>query len=239
MQKISELSMPEIPKIILPHGGYRNLIVYKKSDIIYQGTVVFCRRFLPPYGDRTVDQMTQAARSCKQNIAEGSVASGTSKETEIKLTNVARASLDELREDYLDFIKKNNAMVWEASDNRQIVARNCARTYEDWEWWKGIFESRNAVTIANLMIIMIDQSRFLLDRLIAFQEDDFKLHGGIRERMHASRTAVRAEEWDKGLYSCLDMANNASELARKAAELKQLIDTTARNIARRKGWCGP
>ena len=239
MQKISELSMPEIPKIVLPHGGYRNLIVYKKSDIIYQGTVVFCRRFLPPYGDRTVDQMTQAARSCKQNIAEGSAASGTSKETEIKLTNVARASLDELREDYLDFIKKNNASVWELSDNRQIVARDCARTYEDWGWWKGIFESRDAVTISNLMIIMIDQSRFLLDRLVAFQEKDFKLHGGVRERMHASRTAVRAEEWDKGLYSCLDMANNASELARKVAELKQQIDTTARNIARRKGWCGP
>ena len=128
------------------------------------------------------------------------------------MTNVARASLDELREDYLDFIKKNNASVWELSDNRQIVARDCARTYEVWEWWKGIFESRDAVTIANLMIIMIDQSRFLLDRLIAFQEKDFKLHGGVRERMHASRTAVRAGEWDKGLYSCLDMANNASEL---------------------------
>ena len=231
--------MSEIPKIVLPHGGYRNLIVYKKSDIIYQGTVVFCRRFFPMYGDRTVDQMTQAARSCKQNIAEGSAASGTSKETELKLTNVARASLDELREDYLDFIKKNNASVWELSDNRQIVARDCARTHEEWEWWKGIFESRDAVTLANLMIIMINQSHFLLDKLIAFQENDFKLHGGVRERMHASRTAVRAEEWDKGLYSCLYMASNASELARKVVELKQQIDTTARNIAKRKGWCGP
>ena len=231
--------MPEIPKIVLPHGGYRNLIVYKKSDIIYQGTVVFCRRFLPPYGDRTVDQMTQAARSCKQNIAEGSAASGTSKETELKLTNVARASLDELREDYLDFIKRNNASVWELSDKRQIVARNCARTHEEWEWWKGIFESRDAVTFANLIIIMVNQSHYLLDKLIAFQENDFKLHGGVRERMYASRTAVRAEEWARGLFSYLDMANNASELARKVAELKQLIDTTARNIAQRKGWCGP
>ena len=71
--------MADIPKIVLPHGGYRKLIVYRKSDVIYQGTVVFCRRFLPAHGDRTVDQMTQAARSCKQNIAEGSAASGTSK----------------------------------------------------------------------------------------------------------------------------------------------------------------
>ena len=88
--------MADIPKIVLPHGGYKKLIVYRKSEVIYQGTVVFCRRFLSAHGDRTVDQMVQAARSCKQNIAEGSAASGTSKETEIKLTNVARATLDEL-----------------------------------------------------------------------------------------------------------------------------------------------
>lgn len=97
--------MAEIPKIVLPHGGYKKLIVYRKSDIVYEGTVRFCRRFLPAHGDRTVDQMVQAARSCKQNIAEGSSASGTSKETEIKLTNVARATLDELMEDYLDYLK--------------------------------------------------------------------------------------------------------------------------------------
>ena len=97
--------MAEVPKIVLPHGGYRKLIVYRKSEAIYQGTVAFCRRFLPAHGDRTVDQMTQAARSCKQNIAEGSAASGTSKETELKLTNVARATLDELLEDYLDYLK--------------------------------------------------------------------------------------------------------------------------------------
>jgi len=93
--------MAEIPKIVLPHGGYKKLIVYRKSDVVYEGTVVFCRRFLPTRGDRTVDQMTQAARSCKQNIAEGSSASGTSKETELKLTNVARATLDELMEEVI------------------------------------------------------------------------------------------------------------------------------------------
>ncbi len=73
--------MAEVPKIVLPHGGYRNLIVYRKSDVIYQGTVVFCRRFLPSHGDRTVDQMTQAARSCMQNIAEGSAAEGNRDKT--------------------------------------------------------------------------------------------------------------------------------------------------------------
>ena len=85
--------MGEVPKIVLPHGGYKSLVVYKKSEVIFQGTVLFCRRFLPARGDRTVDQMIQAARSCKQNIAEGSAASGTSKETELKLTQCLRCAI--------------------------------------------------------------------------------------------------------------------------------------------------
>lgn len=116
--------MAEIPKIVLPHGGYKNLIVYQKSDLVYEGTLLFCQRFLPQFGDRTIDQMTQAARSCKQNIAEGSAASGTSKETEIKLTNVARATLDELIEDYLDWLKSHEAEIWPSTDSRQIAARD-------------------------------------------------------------------------------------------------------------------
>ena len=116
--------MAEIPKIVLPHGDYKKLIVYHKSDVVYEGTVLFCRRFLPPYGDRTVDQMTQAARSCKQNIAEGSSASGPSKETEIKLTNVARAALDELMEDYLDYLKSHQLQEWprEQEDAGRVIS---------------------------------------------------------------------------------------------------------------------
>ena len=125
----------EVPQIVLPHGGYKKLLVYRKSDIIYQGTVAFCRRFLPPRGDRTVDQMTQAARSCKQNIAEGSAASGTSKETEIKLTNVARATLDELIEDYLDWLKTHSAIEWPMDDRRRIAARDYAKEHPDWDAW--------------------------------------------------------------------------------------------------------
>jgi four helix bundle protein len=92
---------------IPPHGGYRDLLSFRKARIIYDGTKLFCRRFLDKR-DRTVDQMVQAARSGKQNILEGSKASGTSKETEIKLLGVARASLEELLEDYEDFLRTNN-----------------------------------------------------------------------------------------------------------------------------------
>ena len=160
--------------ILLPHSGYRRLIVYKKSDVIYQGTVLFCRRFLPPYGDRTVDQMTQAARSCKQNIAEGSAAAATSLETQLKLTNVARASLDELLEDYLDYLKAHNASEWTMASKQKIAARAFAKTHPDWDDWKSIFKTRSAETCCNLMLLLIQQTRYLLNHLLAWQEEDFK-----------------------------------------------------------------
>ena len=228
--------MPEIPKIVLPHGGYRNLIVYKKSDVIYQGTFAFCRRFLPTHGDRTVDQMTQAARSCKQNIAEGSAASGTSKETEIKLTNVARATLDELIEDHNDWLKSHSAVVWPATDEKAIAARDFAIKNAEWETWKPLFENRPPETLANLMLTLCHQTRYLLDKMIARQEEEFKKFGGVRERMHAARTAARAEEWDKGIYSRLDGAKTAAELEARAAEINAAVARAMGNIKRRKGW---
>ena len=228
--------MAEIPKIVLPHGGYRNLIVYKKSDVIYEGTVMFCRRFLPSHGDRTVDQMTQAARSCKQNIAEGSAASGTSKETEIKLTNVARATLDELIEDYLDWLKSHNAAVWPATDEKAKAARDFAIKNSDWEAWRPIFETRPSDTLANLMLTLCHQTRYMLDKMIVRQEEDFKKFGGVRERMHAARTAARAEEWDKGIYSRLADSKTVEELEARVAEIRDRVSRAAWSVKRKKGW---
>lgn len=228
--------MSEAPKIVLSHGGFRNLIVYDKSDVVYEGTVLFCRRFLPPHGDRTVDQMVQAARSCKQNIAEGSSASGTSKETEIKLTNVARATLDELEEDYLDYLKSHGMELWAADDRRKASAREFSASHNRWNEWKPILETRPDDTVCNLMIVVINQTKYLLGKLIASQEEDFKKHGGVRERMHAARTAARGEDWDKVIYSRLDAAANAEELAGRIAEIKRQIDRAAWGIRKRKGW---
>jgi len=228
--------MSEIPRIVLPHGGYRKLIVYRKSDLIYEGTVVFCRRFLPQYGDRTVDQMTQAARSCKQNIAEGSAASGTSKETEIKLTNVARATLDELMEDYLDWLKSHDAEAWPPDDERQIAAREMAKDRLDWSFWKPILDSRPPATVANLMLTLCHQTRYLLDRMIASQEEDFKKFGGVRGRMHAARTASRGENWDRSVYGRLEGATTAEELETRATEIKRAVNRTLWSLKRRKGW---
>ena len=222
--------------IDLPHGGYRKLLAYAKSETVYQGTVVFCRRFLPARGDRTVDQMVQAARSCKQNIAEGSAASGTSKETEIRLTGVARATLDELREDYLDRLRRAGAEPWPADDPRARAAREFSKAHSDWSDWREIFETRPEETLCNLMIPLCHQTHALLDGMIKRQEEDFKRLGGIRERMHAARTEARAEEWDKALYSRLDLAKSPQELARAAAGLRAALERATLAIARRKGW---
>ena len=223
-------------RIVLPHGGYRKLVAYRKSDTVYQGTVAFCRRFLPKYGDRTVDQMIQAARSCKQNIAEGSSSSGTSKETEIKLTNVARASLDELFEDYEDHLKSNGLARWSTADGKYLAARQKAIENPDWDYWKPIFESRPAETICNLQLTLIRQTQSLLDGMIKRQEAEFKQFGGVRERMHAARTAARGDGWDKSVYSRLDGAATASELEALAEEIRRKVASAVLSIKRRKGW---
>lgn len=228
--------MADVPKIVLPHGGYKKLLVYRKSDVVYEGTVVFCRRFLPPRGDRTVDQMVQAARSCKQNIAEGSSASGTSKETEIKLTNVARATLDELMEDYLDYLKRNNLAEWSADDLRASFARDYAKKHNDWSDWQEIFETRPAETLANLMLTICNQTSYMLGRMIERQEADFKKFGGVRERMHAARTAARAEDFSRGIYSRLAAAATSEELEKTADLIRKEIDRISASIARKRGW---
>jgi len=228
--------MADIPKIVLPHGGYRNLIVYRKSEVIYQGTVTFYRRSLSAHGDRTVDQMTQAARSCKQNIAEGSAASGTSKETEIKLTNVARATLDELLEDYLDWLKSHGVTEWEATSEKKTAARDFSKKHADWNDWKPFFDSRPADTLCNRMIVIIQQTKYLLDKMIAAQEEDFKKHGGVREWMHMARTAARGTEWEKAIFSRLDGAATAEELDARVEEMRTRISKAVSTIKRRKNW---
>ena len=174
------------------HGNYEKLLSYKKSKIIYDGTVCFCSRFLSRF-DRTVDQMVQAARSGKQNIIEGSLASATSKETEIKLTNVARASLEELLEDYKDYLRKENAEQWDKDSTEALFVRKLAySTDESYETYRSFIESRPGDTVANIMICLIHQCNFLLNQQIRRLERDFLNKGGLRERMYKARVASRA-----------------------------------------------
>ena len=173
------------------HGGYQKLLSYQKSEIVFDGTVRFCQRFIDKR-DRTYDQMIQAARSGKQNIAEGSMASGTSKETEIKLTAVARSSLEELRLDYLDFLRNRGLEPWPADHPYALRLRDLSRrpngSYETFR--KGI-EHHDPVICANVMIGLICVTSFLLKRQLERLEEDFLNQGGIRERMRRARVARR------------------------------------------------
>lgn len=232
----SQQSRP--PRVILPHSGYRKLIAYRKSEVIYQGTAVFCRRFLPTYGDRTVDQMTQAARSCKQNIAEGSAAAAVSLETQLKLTGVARASLDELLEDVRDWLVAHGEEEWAVGDPRTAAARDFARQHESWEEWREVFETRPAATLCNLLAVLIHQCQHLLERMMEWQEADFARHGGVRERMRIVRDGARGEDWEKALFSWLNGAANAEEMIERATEVQEVMRSMAARIRRRKGWMG-
>jgi four helix bundle suffix protein len=176
---------------IPPHGGYAHLLSYQKSEIVYDATVYFCNRFLEKR-DRTYDQMVQAARSGKQNIIEGSQASGTSKEAEIKLTNVARASLEELLADYRDFLRTHGAEEW-SRDHRYAkrlseLSRLPDAAYETFR--KGI-EHTDPSICANVIIGLIKVTNYLLDQQIRRLEKDFLEHGGLRERMTRTRLDCR------------------------------------------------
>jgi len=179
---------------IPPHGGYANLLSYRKAEIVYDATVYFCGRFLDRR-DRTRDQMVQAARSGKQNIIEGSQASGTSKETELKLTNVARASLEELLADYRDFLRTRGLQEWPRdhpyTKRLRALNRQPDATYETFR--KGI-EHPDPQICANVIIGLIKVTSYLLDKQIRRLEKDFVKHGGLRERMTRARLAERDKQ---------------------------------------------
>jgi four helix bundle suffix protein len=180
--------MPQ--NFIPPHGGYEDLLSFQKARIVYDGTVRFCERFLEKR-DRTVSQMVQAARSGKQNILEGSQASGTSKEAEIKLINVARASLEELLEDYRDFLRVRKLALWDKSSREARFVRRLGtssnRSYATY------IETRPAQVVANILICLIHQTNYLLDQQLRQLEKAFLTEGGLRERMTRARLSARSK----------------------------------------------
>ena len=179
---------------IPPHGGYQKLLSYLKAEIVYDATVHFCDRYFSKR-NRTHDQMVQAARSGKQNIVEGSQASGTSKETELKLTNVARASLEELLADYRDFLRPRRLAEWTPDHpyTRRLrdLNRQPGANYETFR--KGI-EHPDPAICANVIIGLIKVTCYLLDRQIKRLEQDFLKEGGLRERMTRARLAFRLRQ---------------------------------------------
>jgi four helix bundle suffix protein len=183
--------MPPKDGFIPAHGGYRKLRSYQKAQIVFDATKLFCARFLDKR-DRTVDQMVQAARSGKQNIVEASQASGTSKEMEIKLTNVARASLTELEEDYQDFLRTRHLLEWppDHAYSRRLRALNRTPNATYATFRKGI-ENPKPEIAANVILGLIRVTCYLLDRQLSALERAFLQEGGLRERMTRARLRRR------------------------------------------------
>lgn len=176
-----------IPK----HGGYNRLLSYQKAEIVYDATVYFCKHFIDRRS-RTHDQMIQAARSGKQNIVEGSMASATSKETEIKLTSVARASLEELLADYLDFLRERGLQEWPPEHPYAVRLRQLNRIRDaSYSTFQRGIENPDPEISANVIIGLIRVASFLLDQQLRSLEKAFLQEGGLRERMTRSRLEAR------------------------------------------------
>ena len=182
---------PNPPTTFLPqHGHYRNLRVYQVTEIIYDITYHFTQHYLEK-GDRTVDQMIQAARSGKQNISEGNQAAATSSETEIKLTNVAKASLEELLNDYEDYLRVRNLPQWDARHPRYEKMRQYARSRQIQQDYAANIQRMNDEELANLCITLIHQATYMLHKLLATMQTRFVTEGGIKERMYQTRLNYR------------------------------------------------
>ena len=202
--------MAEQERLLSKHGGYRNLKSFQVAQPVYDLTCLFCDAYVDKYS-RTHDQMVQAARSGVQNIAEGSQASGTSRATEMKLTNVARASLEELRLDYEDFLRQREMPLWDRRDPRRekLIALR-PKTLEEVKGWAQSTQADNptstrstvstastkstalsAETLANGALALINVATYLLMRQLASQAAAFERDGGFTERLHQSRTSKR------------------------------------------------
>lgn len=213
----------DTPKVLKEKLPVTELYFYQKSQVVYQMTFVFCERFLPAHGDRTVDQMIQAARSGKQNIVEGSEDGKTSSEMEIKLINVARSSLQELREDYEDYLTSRQLTIWDSSHPRYEGCLNFCRNRNKLEDYEPYFHTWGAETMANTALTLCHMIDKMITSYLKNLEHIFVTEGGIKERMYAARTGYRQHE---------DQIRE--DLQRENAELKAEIARLT-DLLRRQG----
>jgi four helix bundle suffix protein len=182
------------PNLIPPHGGYRKLKSYQTAEMIYDATIVFCDRFIDKRS-RTHDQMVQAARSGVQNIAEGSMASATSKKTELKLTGIARASLEELLLDFQAFLRQKGFRIW-AKDSPEALAvrRGYLSDKSDKSDMSDPYSLKTASpeVAANTLICLINQASYLLGRQLQKLEQQFLEEGGFTERLYQARQQAKS-----------------------------------------------
>ena len=194
---------------------YTELRFYQRSDVVYQLTQVFCQRYLPKYGDRTVDQMVQAARSVKQNIAEGSSDGQTSTAVEINLLGIARGSNKELLEDYLDYLKRKGWKEWFGTSERFERLHRFCKEHSKYEDYQPLLQKMNDEELANMAICLCHQVDKALTKYLERLDREFTTEGGIKERMTAARLEQR--ETQKEI-----IARQQQEIAALKAEIARL-----------------
>lgn len=182
-------SAPE--RVAPPRGDYRTLLSFQKAEVIYDFTFRFTKKHLK-WGDRTVDQMVQAARSGKKNLLEGSKLGATTKKLELNLTNVARASLEELLDDYRDFLRARDFPIWDKDSKEARYVRELGRkTLLSYEEFREFMETRPAEVVANIAICLIHQTNYLIDQQLKTLDREFVEEGGLGERMYRVRSEHR------------------------------------------------
>lgn len=189
---------PEPERLLPPRGDYQTLLSFQKAEVVYDITFRFAHKYLSR-GDRTVDQMIQSARSGKQNILEGSKAAQTSKEMEIKLTNVGRASLEELLADYRDYLRVRDHVIWDKDSKEALFVRALGKkTPQTFEVYREFVETRPPEIIANIALCLLHQTNYLLDQQLRTLEKEFVEQGGLRERMTRVRLEQRKRDGKNG-----------------------------------------
>ena len=218
--------MKDKPKytVLRQQTNWKNLWFYRKSEVLYQLTFAFTRRFFPVHGDRTVDQMVQAARSGKQNIVEGSADGVTSTEMELKLLNVARASLQELQEDYVDYLKAHGLPIWDTRHPRYGAMLQFCRENNDTDAYLPYFDRWTDEEMANAAVTLCRMTDKMLTTYIEKKDNEFVTQGGIRERMTAARLGYRTDQRNE--LQRLQEENKA--LKERIKQLEEIISRNSR-----------
>lgn len=211
-------------KVLRSQTKWAELYFYQKTDVLYQLTFIFTKQHLLQFGDRTVDQMVQAARSGKQNIVEGSEDGVTSMEMEIKLLNVARSSIHELREDYEDYLKSRELSLWDKTHPRYERMLKFCRNHNRWEDYEKLAAKMNAEEMANTALTLCH----MVDKMmISYQkklEKEFVTEGGIKERMTAARLGYRTNQQQEIARLRQELAQAQRRIAELEEELRRAGD---------------
>lgn len=225
-----KLEKDKVPSVLKQQANWDALFFYQKSDVIYQLTFAFCDRFIHLYKDRTRDQVIQAARSCKQNIVEGLADGVTSTEMQLKLLNVARASLKETREDFEDYIKSRHLLFYRKGEERYDKMLTYCRYHNKLEDYEPFFSKWSDEEMCNCAITLCHMVDKMLMSFLAKLDREFVTEGGIKERMYKARTGYRQKQ-DERLKQ---LEEENPRLIKQILELKEQLENQKKQLEEQK-----